>query len=54
LNSGDRASQTFGLPMALARTARERYAPIREEGGLFYYGRRDDRGTTPGAGRSPE
>ena len=54
LNSADRASETFGLPMALAVRARERYAPIRVEAGLFYYGRRKDRGTPQGAGRSPE
>ena len=54
LNSADRASETFGLPMALAARARDRYAPIRVEAGLFYYGRRSDRGTPQGAGRSPE
>ena len=55
LNSPDRASQVFGLPMALAVRARERYAPIRGEAGLFYYGRRKDRGEPPArAGRRSE
>ncbi len=54
LDSANRASETFGLPKALAVRAGERYAPIRVEAGLFYYGRRRDRDTPRGAGRSPE
>ena len=54
LNSADRASQVFSLPNALTVRARERYAPVREEGGLFYYGRRKDRDAPPGPDRSPE
>ncbi len=54
LDSPDRVSETFGLPITLAVRAGERYAPIRVEGGLFYYGRREDRGEPPGAGRSPD
>lgn len=54
LNSPDRVSETFGLPIALAVWARERYAPIRREAGLFYYGRRNDQGRPLDEDRSPE
>ena len=46
LDSPDRVSETFGLPIALADRAWERYAPIRVEGGVLYYGRRGDRGVS--------